>query len=83
MRFVVTVAKSTAAGANGGPTCASIARIGTKVHHRRNCVPTPAKSEAIRASFVEIAESFAVTFATGAEMSVTIDTIGATRGKTE
>jgi hypothetical protein len=46
-------------------------------------VPTPAKSVAIRASFVAIVETFAETFATGGGMFAIIDATGAMRGETE
>jgi hypothetical protein len=54
-----------------------------KAHHRGNCVPIVRRSVATRASFAATGENFAVIFATGVEMSATIDTIGATRGETE
>jgi hypothetical protein len=80
MRFVVTVAKSTATRANAELTCASIARIAAQTLHVRSCVPTPAKSEATRVNFGKTEESFAVMFATGVATFEIIDTTGAMRG---
>jgi hypothetical protein len=83
VRFAETVARLTLTRESGEPTCVSYARIGAMRHHGRTYVPTVRRSAVTPASCGATGETFEAMFAIGAAMSVSIDTIGATRGESE